>query len=153
MISAATGRHEIRQAEVRLALGLGAQSGLSVAANPVFETLEGGMKARTLAEGTGPAAQVGQVATIQFVAWLDESGVRGRELYSTYREARPVSFVVGTDKVMPAWNAAVQGMKPGGKRMLLVPAAMGYGADGVEGLVPADAPLVFQIELVKVEDG
>ena len=135
-----------------LALGLGALSGAIAASDPVFETLEGGIKARTLAEGTGPAAQAGQVATIQFVAWLDEGGVRGRELYSTYREARPVSFVVGTDRVMPAWNAAVQGMQPGGKRMLLVPAAMGYGTEGVQGLVPADAPLVFQIELLKIED-
>ncbi len=140
-------------AVMSLALALGGFSNPALAADPVFETLEGGVKARTLVEGSGPAAQAGQVATIQFVAWLDEGGVRGRELYSTYREARPVSFVVGTDRVMPAWNVAVQGMKPGGKRMLLVPAAMGYGAKGVQDYVPADTPLVFQIELVKVEDG
>ena len=63
-----------------------------------------------------------------------------------------MSFVIGTGRVMPAWNAGVEGMRPGGRRMLLVPSAMGYGERGVQGLVPADAPLMFQVELVSLKD-
>jgi FKBP-type peptidyl-prolyl cis-trans isomerase len=126
--------------------------GLAVAADdPAFETLEGGMKARTLQEGEGPTAEQGQVATIHFIGWLDDAGVRGRELYNSYREGKPVSFVIGTDRIMPAWSVGIVGMRPGGKRMLLVPSAMGYGAHGVQDLVPGNAPLIFQVELVGLE--
>ncbi len=117
-----------------------------------FETLRGGVKARTLVEGDGAVARPGQLATVHIIGWLDENGARGKELYNSYREGRPVTFLVGTDKVMPAWNAAVEGARVGTRRMLLIPPAMGYGARGVDELVPPNAPLMFQLELIAVKD-
>jgi hypothetical protein len=65
--------------------------------------------------------------------------------------AHPVSFVIGTDGVMKGWNEGVLGMKPGGKRMLLVPPGMAYGAREIEGVAPENASLMFRIELLKLE--
>lgn len=127
----------------------------SAAASPEtgFGTLDGGIKARTLQEGAGPAAEDGMVATIHFTGWLDDSGARGRELVNSRRDGEAVSFVIGTDRVMPAWNVGVRGMRAGQKRLLLVPPAMAWGERGVEGLVPPNAPVMFQIELVRLEPG
>ena len=92
------------------------------------------------------------VATVHFIGWLDENGVRGREIYNSRSQGRPVSFVIGTDGVMPGWNEGVVGMKPGGSRMLLLPPAMAFGERQVEEVVPANAPMMFRIELVSLED-
>lgn len=123
----------------------------SMAQQASFQTLEGGIKARTLAPGQGPVAQEGQVATIHFIGWFDEGGARGREIYNTRREDHPVSFLIGTDKVMPAWNAGVEGMQVGERRMLLVPPGMAWGSQGVPGEIPPDTSLMLQIELVALE--
>lgn len=116
-----------------------------------FETLAGGIKARTLKAGNGPVAEPGMVATIHLIGWLDEAGVRGKELYNSRRDGDTVAFVIGTDRVMPAWNAGVTGMQAGETRMLLVPPAMAWGERGVQGRVPANAAVMLQIELVRLE--
>ena len=76
----------------------------------------------------------------------------GREIFNSRSQGKPVSFVIGTDGVMEGWNEGVLGMKPGGKRMLLVPPGMAYGARKIEGVVPENASLMFRIELLKLED-
>jgi FKBP-type peptidyl-prolyl cis-trans isomerase len=118
-----------------------------------FRAGPGGIRIKDLQTGQGVEARQGQVATIHFIGWLDEHGVRGREIYKSRAEGQPVSFVIGTDKVMPAWNAGVVGMRPGGTRMLLVPPAMAYGDRAIGGVVPANAAMMFRIELLSVEDG
>jgi FKBP-type peptidyl-prolyl cis-trans isomerase FkpA len=121
-------------------------------AEPVsFQSLQGGVKARDLTVGQGQRAESGMVATINVIGWLDEGGARGKQLYNTHRDGRPISFVVGTDKVMPAWNVGVEGMQVGSRRMLLVPPGMAYGKRSVDKLIPADSPLMLQIELVGLE--
>jgi FKBP-type peptidyl-prolyl cis-trans isomerase FkpA len=92
------------------------------------------------------------VATIHFIGWLDEQGARGREIYNSRAEGRPVSFVIGTDGVMQGWNEGVIGMKPGGARMLLVPPGLAYGDRAIDGVIPANAALMFRIELIRLED-
>jgi len=94
---------------------------------------------------------LGDVVTMHFIGWLDDDGRQGKELYNTRREGKPVSFVVGTDRVMPGWSDGVIGMKPGGKRLLLLPPARGYGARGVQDVIPPDAGLMFMIDLIAVE--
>jgi FKBP-type peptidyl-prolyl cis-trans isomerase len=116
-----------------------------------FSTAAGGVKYRDMNVGSGPVAQKGMIATIHFKGWLDEDGVRGPEIIHTRAHGRSVSFLIGTDKVMPAWNAGVVGMQPGGTRLLLVPSDMAYADKGVDGLVPKNAPLVLQIELLSLE--
>jgi len=110
-----------------------------------------GARYQELKTGTGEGAEPGDVVTMHFIGWLDDDGRQGKELYNTRREGNPVSFVVGTDRVMPGWSDGVTGMKPGGKRLLLLPPALGYGARGVQDLVPPDAGLMFMIDLIAVE--
>lgn len=122
------------------------------AADGAFQAGPGGMRFKDLQVGQGAVAEQGMVATIHFIGWLDEDGVRGREIYNSRREGRPVSFVVGTDGVMPGWNEGVMGMQPGGSRMLLLPPAMAFGQRQIEGVIPADASMMFRIELLSLEN-
>ena len=90
------------------------------AEDPTFRTVAGGMKIKDLKVGKGFEAQIGQVATIHFIGWVDEAGAQGKEIFSSRDHGQAVSFLIGTDKVMPAWNEGVLGMKPGGQRRLLM---------------------------------
>jgi peptidylprolyl isomerase len=117
----------------------------------VFQTTPGGARYQDLRTGTGATVGPGDVVTMHFVGWLDADGGRGKEIYNSRRAARPVSFVVGTDGVMPGWNEGVIGMKPGGRRLLMLPPALGYGGRGVEGIIPPGSGLMFVIDLIDVE--
>lgn len=121
------------------------------ASDESFRSAPGGLRIKDLQLGQGPEAVSGQIATIHFVGWIDETGARGREIYNSRTQGEPVSFVIGTDGVMQGWNEGVLGMKPGGKRMLLVPPGLAYGARKVEG-IPANASLMFRIELLGLSD-
>ena len=122
-----------------------------LAQQPPFHAAEGGVRYQVLQEGEGPVAEAGDVVAIHFVGWIDDAGTQGREFVNTRRAGEPIRFVVGTDKVMPAWNAAVTGMQAGGRRLVLVPPAMAYGARGVQGIVPANASLRLNLELLSIE--
>lgn len=136
-----------------LALALCALLAVPVAGaqDEAFRAGSGGLRIKDLQTGQGPAAETGMVATIHFIGWLDEQGARGREIYNSRAEGRPVSYVIGTDGVMPAWNEGVLGMRPGGARMLLVPPAMAYGQRSVDDVIPPNAAMMFRIELVRLE--
>jgi FKBP-type peptidyl-prolyl cis-trans isomerase len=124
----------------------------SVAQADSFRSAKGGMKVKDMKTGTGLAASEGMIATIQFTGWLDNQGVRGKELYNSRNSGEPVSFVIGTDKVMPAWNEGLLGMRTGGRRMLLVPPGMAYGKRAIDDVIPADSSMQFIIELVRLEE-
>ena len=116
-----------------------------------FTTTARGLQYKDLKPGAGATAEVGDVATLHFIGWLDHNGGKGREIYDTHTRNVPVSFVIGTDRVMPAWNEGVIGMKPGGKRLIRVPPELGYGSRGVQDVVPPNAGLIFVIELLELE--
>lgn len=123
------------------------------AAGPEFKQGALGLRYKDLQLGQGPGAVTGQVATIHFVGWIDEQGVRGREVYNSRRQrGEPISFVIGTDGVMQGWNEGVLGMKPGGKRMLLVPAGLAWGDRAIEGVVPANTAMMFRLELISLQE-
>jgi len=117
-----------------------------------FQSAKGGMRTQDLQTGTGLVAAGGMIATIHFTAWLDKQGVRGKELYNSRNSGETVSFVIGTDKVMPAWNEGVLGMRVGSIRMLLVPPEMAYGQRAIDDVIPADSSMQFIIELVRLEE-
>lgn len=142
----------VRKCAAALLLALILAPVLGWSEDAAFRAGPNGMRFKDLQTGQGIEAQVGMLATIHFMGWLDDHGQRGREFYNSRAEARPVSFVIGTDKVMPAWNAGVIGMRPGGARLLLVPPSMGYGERGVEDVIPPNAPLMLRIELVSLEE-
>lgn len=134
-----------------LVLSFGLAAG-TWAADGAFQAGPGGLRFKDLQLGQGQTAVTGQVATIHFIGWLDEHGQRGREIYNSRNRGQPVSFVIGTDRVMQGWNAGVIGMKPGGQRLLLVPPSMAWGGRAVDDVVPANAAMMFRIELISLEN-
>ncbi len=125
-------------------------SGGIMASDHFLTTLQGA-RYQDLKPGAGEVAEPGDVVTMHFVGWLDAGGRKGKEIYNSRRERKPVSFVVGTDRVMQGWSDGVIGMKPGGKRLLMLPPALGYGSRGVEGVIPPDARLIFVIDVMSIE--
>ena len=120
-------------------------------AEPPFEMTTGGMQYKTLLEGDGTPATVGQIVHIHFVAWIDESGQKGRELFNSRRNKGLVSYVLGTDTILPALNEGVVGMKPGGRRLLMAPPVFAYGKRGVDDVVPPNSSLILLVDLVATE--
>ena len=116
-----------------------------------MQTTPAGTRYRDLQQGSGEIAAPGDIATMHFTGWIDDSGSKGREIYNSRSQGTPVSFVIGTDRVMPGWNDGIVGMQPGGRRLLLLPPALAYGAKGVQDIVPPNASLIFIIELLDLE--
>ncbi|MGO1073185.1 FKBP-type peptidyl-prolyl cis-trans isomerase [Lysobacter sp. CA199] len=101
--------------------------------------------------GTGAVAQPGQEVIVQYNGWFyDEKAAdkRGSKFDSSYDRGKPFSFLLGAGRVIRGWDDGVAGMRVGGKRVLMVPPDLGYGAAGAGGgAIPPDASLVFEVEL------
>jgi FKBP-type peptidyl-prolyl cis-trans isomerase len=104
--------------------------------------------------GTGAEAQAGRVVTVHYTGWLyDESRPdhKGQQFDSSRDRNEPFMFNLGAGEVVQGWDQGVAGMKVGGRRMLTIPPAMGYGARGAGGVIPANATLLFDVELLDVK--
>ena len=101
--------------------------------------------------GAGATAEVGDIVVIHIIGWLDDNGQKGKEFIDSHDRGKPVSFKLGTEKVMPGWNLGVAGMKVGGKRRLIIPSELAYGAKNAAEVIPPNADLIFEIELLKVK--
>ena len=119
-------------------------------ANEAEWVTEGGLTYRDLEVGTGAVAETGKIAVIHFTGWIDNNGQKGEKFFSSREGGKPVAFKVGTDMVIEGWNLGVVGMKAGGKRRLMVPADLGYGAGGAADIVPPNADLIYDFELIEV---
>lgn len=109
---------------------------------------------RELVKGTGDQAEAGRRLVVHYSGWLYDSAAarhRGKPFDSSRTSGRPFEFVLGSGQVIPGWERGVAGMKEGGSRELTIPARLGYGADGAGPLIPPDATLVFEIELIDVQ--
>ena len=115
-----------------------------------FITMDNGLRYLDFEKGVGAIAKTGKIVDVHLIGWLGDNGAKGLRFISTYDRGKPVSFKLGTDKIMKAWNEGVRGMKTGGKRRLLVPSELGYGEKGISGIIPPHAELVFDIELLEV---
>ncbi len=96
-------------------------------------------------EGTGPGIAAGQTAQVHYTGWL----VNGKQFDSSLGGS-PLEFAVGQARVIAGWDEGVAGMKKGGKRRLVVPPELGYGAEGYPGAIPPNATLVFDVELLAI---
>ena len=100
--------------------------------------------------GTGAEAKAGQNVLVHYTGWLYNNGEQGAKFDSSRDRNDPFEFSLGAGMVIKGWDEGVQGMKIGGKRTLIIPAALGYGARGAGGVIPPNATLKFDVELLKV---
>jgi FKBP-type peptidyl-prolyl cis-trans isomerase FkpA len=108
------------------------------------------LKIEDKSTGSGAAAAAGQNVTVHYTGWLSEGGQRGRKFDSSKDRGEPFVFALGRGHVIRGWDEGVQGMKVGGTRELTIPPEMGYGARGAGGVIPPNATLIFEVELLAV---
>jgi len=118
------------------------EASMSSAAEEI--TTESGLKYTDLKVGTGREAQPGDTASVHYTGWLMD----GKKFDSSVDRKEPFSFRVGAGQVIRGWDEGVAGMKIGGKRLLIIPPALGYGARGAGGAIPPNATLKFEVELL-----
>ncbi len=122
-----------------------------IAAAAAAVTLPGGTIVTDTKIGSGAVAAAGQTVTVNYTGWLDAGGGRHGAMFDTSVGKAPIGFALGEGQVIPGWDAGVVGMKVGGRRTLIIPAAQGYGERGAGGVIPPGATLIFDVELLKVE--
>lgn len=101
--------------------------------------------------GTGDMPKSGQTCVMHYTGWLYENGVKGKKFDSSVDRGQPFEFVIGQRQVIGGWDEGVATMKVGGKRTLIIPPALGYGARGAGGVIPPNATLLFDVELLGVK--
>jgi FKBP-type peptidyl-prolyl cis-trans isomerase len=109
------------------------------------------LRIEDLAEGSGEPAGRGRQVEVRYTCWLYDPQVddhKGRKLDGTDDHGVSFSFRIGSGQVIKGWDAGVEGMRIGGKRRLVIPPALGYGAHGAAGVIPPGATLLFEIELL-----
>jgi len=116
-------------------------------ATPTEVTLADGLKYTDEQVGTGAEAQAGKTAVVHYTGWLMD----GTKFDSSRDRNQPFSFALGAGRVIKGWDEGVAGMKVGGKRVLIVPPELGYGARGAGGVIPPNATLKFEVELLDVK--
>jgi peptidylprolyl isomerase len=98
--------------------------------------------------GTGASPKTGQTCVMHYTGWLYESGAKGKKFDSSVDRGQPFEFPIGRGQVIAGWDEGVATMKVGGKRTLIIPPALGYGARGAGGVIPPNATLIFDVELL-----
>jgi peptidylprolyl isomerase len=98
--------------------------------------------------GTGASPKTGQTCVMHYTGWLWENGAKGKKFDSSVDRGQPFEFQIGRGMVIKGWDEGVMTMKVGGKRTLLIPASLGYGSRGAGGVIPPNATLVFDVELL-----
>ena len=109
-----------------------------------------GLQYTDTVQGTGPTATRGQSVTVHYTGWLYTNGVQGAKFDSSKDRNDPFVFALGAGMVIRGWDEGVAGMQVGGARTLIIPAELGYGARGAGGVIPPNATLKFDVELLGV---
>jgi FKBP-type peptidyl-prolyl cis-trans isomerase FkpA len=109
-------------------------------------TSESGLVYEDVVEGSGDEARAGQHVSVHYTGWLTD----GKKFDSSKDRNEPFDFPLGARNVIAGWDEGVQGMKVGGTRKLTIPPNLGYGARGAGGVIPPNATLVFEVELLAI---
>ena len=113
-------------------------------------TTASGLQYEDTTVGEGAEATKGQNVSVHYTGWLYNNGVQGAKFDSSKDRNDPFVFPLGAGHVIKGWDEGVQGMKVGGTRRLVIPAALGYGARGAGGVIPPNATLLFEVDLLAV---
>jgi FKBP-type peptidyl-prolyl cis-trans isomerase FkpA len=113
-----------------------------------MNTTPSGLQYEDTATGEGAVATAGQRVTVHYTGWLYNNGEQGAKFDSSKDRNDPFVFQLGAGMVIRGWDEGVAGMQVGGKRTLIIPAALGYGARGAGGVIPPNATLKFDVELL-----
>ena len=113
-----------------------------------MEKTASGLEFEDTTVGTGPSPQKGQTCQMHYTGWLWVNGAKGSKFDSSVDRGSPFEFPLGMGRVIKGWDEGVASMKVGGKRTLRIPAALGYGASGAAGVIPPNATLLFEVELL-----
>ena len=123
-----------------------------------MQTGSNGLGVDDVQVGDGDLAEAGHQVTVHYTGWLwqadpsaAEGGKPGAKFDSSRDRNQPFDFPLGAGHVIAGWDQGVAGMRVGGKRRLLIPAALGYGARGAGGVIPPNATLLFDVELLSIE--
>ena len=114
-------------------------------------TTSSGLQIEDTKAGTGATPKTGQTCVMHYTGWLYENGAKGKKFDSSVDRGDPFEFPIGTGRVIKGWDEGVATMKVGGKRTLIIPPALGYGARGAGGAIPPNATLIFEVELLGVK--
>jgi peptidylprolyl isomerase len=114
-------------------------------------TTPSGLKITDSKIGTGATPQPGQICVVHYTGWLYQDGAKGAKFDSSVDRGKPFEFPVGKHQVIAGWDEGVSTMKVGGKRTLIIPPELGYGARGAGGVIPPNATLMFDVELLDVK--
>jgi peptidylprolyl isomerase len=134
------------QPQVMIAEAVSEESQADMQADSSYMTTPSGLQYRDLEEGTGSTPQPGQNVTVHYTGTLED----GTKFDSSRDRGRPFQFRIGVGQVIKGWDEGVATMRVGGRRELVIPAELGYGARGAGGVIPPNATLVFDVELLKV---
>jgi peptidylprolyl isomerase len=118
---------------------------------PEKVTTDSGLKYMDQKIGDGTEAVKGKQVVVHYTGWLDKGGSKGAKFDSSHDRSQPFNFMLGAGRVIKGWDEGVAGMKIGGKRTLLIPSKLGYGARGAGGAIPPNADLIFDVELLEVK--
>jgi FKBP-type peptidyl-prolyl cis-trans isomerase FkpA len=113
-------------------------------------TTDSGLQYEDTVAGEGDLAAAGQRVTVHYTGWLYDEGTQGAKFDSSKDRRSPFKFELGAGMVIAGWDEGVQGMKVGGTRRLVIPPELGYGARGAGGVIPPNATLLFEVELLAV---
>jgi FKBP-type peptidyl-prolyl cis-trans isomerase len=123
---------------------------VDAATNQVIE-MPNGLKYTDTKTGDGAAATSGNKVSVHYTGWLYNNGAKGAKFDSSVDRGQPFQFTLGAHQVIAGWDEGVAGMKVGGKRTLIIPPELGYGARGAGGVIPPNATLMFDVELLGVQ--
>ncbi len=113
-------------------------------------TTDSGLQYEDTISGTGDIAKAGDRVSVHYTGWLYHGGVKGAKFDSSKDRNDPFEFDLGGGSVIRGWDEGVQGMQVGGTRLLVIPPELGYGARGAGGVIPPNAMLMFEVELLRV---
>jgi peptidylprolyl isomerase len=126
-------------------------AGVTTSAMGQSMTTASGLQITDTKVGAGASPKTGQTCVMHYTGWLYQNGAKGAKFDSSRDRGEPFEFSIGTGQVIKGWDEGVAGMKVGGKRTLVIPPHLGYGARGAGGVIPPNATLLFEVELLGVK--